>query len=213
MADARDCNREREIERESKTRIWFASMNKLSWSCEIFSVFCCRPRLKLLLNCHNLWRIMSKLVAVRAASNAHSASIRLPSEKASDTRSVLPWLPWHLIPPFLPLYCMWQVDEGQRRHKVCQPGSRDFEWRSPVYSLFAFQPTASIMLSITQLNRQSPSPPPRLPVPPSLPLSSSLAISDYVDWRLPSRILALQKRINKIFLQLCWQSDDIKGMQ
>lgn len=65
MADARDCDREREKGKERETRIWFAWMNQLSRSCEIFSVFCCRPRLKLLLNCHNLWRIMSKLVAVR----------------------------------------------------------------------------------------------------------------------------------------------------
>lgn len=135
------------------------------------------------LNCHNLWRIMSKLLAL-ARLQLECQAKRLPIHKLpksprspSSSLSTLSNTP---PPPQTALLPVTSVRGGARRHKVCQPGSRDFEWRSPVYSLFAFQPTASIMLSITQLNWQFP-PVPSLSSSLCLAPSSALAISGCVD--------------------------------
>lgn len=58
-----------------------------------------------------------------------STSIRVGKQKASDTRSSQQLANASFSSSLL--LSLWA-------HKVCQPGSRDFEWRSPVYSLFAF---------------------------------------------------------------------------
>lgn len=115
-------------------------------------------RLKLLLNCHNLWRIMSKLLTRSLRLQLDCQAKRLPIQSLSQSSSI----------PSPLLHVTSGRGKGGVEAAQSVSARKPRLWVAfPSLQFVCFcQPTASIMLSITQLNWQT-----RLPSPHPSPLS------------------------------------------